>query len=1645
MPISLTATAYTQNFDTLATSGTSSTLPANWLIAESGTNANATYTAGTGSSNAGDTYSFGAAGSSERALGGLLSGSLTPSFGASVVNDTGTTLTDLLVGYTGEQWRLGSTGRTDRLDFQYSLDATSLTTGTWLNVDALDFNGPISAGTVGALDGNAAANRTAISNTITGLSIPAGTTFWIRWSDFNATGADDGLAIDDLTLSAAGVPAVPTVTISATDPTASEAGSDPGTLRISRSGATTEALVVSYTLAGTASAADYTPALAGTATIAVGQSFVDLTITPVDDAFIEPTETLTLNLVDTAAYDLGASASATVSIADNDGAPTVNLSLSSSSASEAAATSITVTATVSSPVASNQSVTLAVSGSGITSSDYYLSATTITIPAGQTSGSVTFTVADDAKLEGAETATLTIGSPSAGITLGSTVSRTVAIADNAGSFLVKLGGATSTTASEIPAFDPASDRVYVVAASIVNVYQMAADGSLSALPSLAPGFAVPAGKVAAPNSVAIKGGIVAVAYEIKDATTNAHEPGRVSFFNAADGSFINAVTVGYLPDMLTFSPDGKKVLVANEGEPNSYGQATSFDPEGSVSIIDLSAGVAAATVANAGFASFNGQAASLKAAGVRIFGPGATVAQDLEPEYITITPDGSTAIVTLQEANAAAVIDIATATVTTIAPLGTKDFNLPGNGFDASDRDVNGTAAGGGKINIQNWPVKGMYQPDAIANFTVGGVTYYITANEGDSRAYTGFSEEVRVGDASYVLDPTAFPNAATLKLPANLGRLQLTNASGDTDGDGDFDVIMAFGGRSFTIWDPVGTPVYDSGDKLERITATRTPTVFNSDGTAASFDTRSDNKGPEPEGVVTGVIGGRTYAFVGLERVGDVMVFDVSNPRAPEFVQYINTPEDVAVEGLVFVSAADSPTGKPLLITAAEVSNTVAVFEIHVPTRIADIQGAAHISPLAGSGVQNVRGIVTAVASNGFYLQDPSPDSNPATSEGIFVFTNTAPTGRTVGEAVLVSGTVSEFRPGGSVDNLTTTEIVNNAAVQALVVSPWTDAPAGGITPIVLGVDRSAPTTVINNDFGPSGGNVETGGDFDPANEGIDFYESLEGMLVQVKNPVTVSPTSGFGEIFVLPNNGAGATGITERGGILVTASDFNPERLQLDNLLASQVFPTVEVGAKLNTVTGVIDYSFSNYELLTLATPVVERASTLAREVTPLVGTKTQLTVATFNVENLDPADGATKFNALASAIVGNLKAPDIINLEEVQDNNGPVNDSVVDANVTINTLIAAIAAAGGPTYEYRQINPLDDTNGGEPGGNIRVAYLFNPARVSFVDRPGGTATTANAVDGVAGDPQLRYSPGLIDPTNSAFNSSRKPLAGEFVFNGETVFIIGNHFNSKGGDDPLFGPHQPPVLSSEVQRQQQATLVKGFVDSLRASDPTAKVVVLGDLNDFEFSNPLATLKSAGLTDLLETLPANQRYTYNFEGNAQSLDHILVSRALLDAGAVVDVVHINSEFAVQVSDHDPLVARLTIEQAGLIINGTPGRDVLVGTEGTDTITGGAGRDLLTGGAASDKFVFTSVLDAGDQITDFQVGADLLVVKQLLDSVGYTGGDPVGEGYFGAISTATGTTITFDPDGAAGPGAARPLVDLVGVPIETLTPAILSF
>ncbi len=480
--------------------------------------------------------------------------------------------------------------------------------------------------------------------------------------------------------------------------------------------------------------------------------------------------------------------------------------------------------------------------------------------------------------------------------------------------LQRIGGYAGggAGAAEITAFDFVSKRLFVVngAARTVDVLDLRRPESPTLVGTLQFG--------AGANSVATHNGIVAIAVEGAEKTL----PGSIEFYRATTLERISAVTVGALPDMVTFSPSGRLVLVANEGEPNAD---YSVDPEGSVSIIDVH-NVHAPVAREVSFAAFNGQGDALRASGVRLYGPNASVAQDLEPEYVTVSEDETTAYVTLQENNALAIIDLATASVRRIAPLGFKDHSLPGNGLDASDRD--------NAINIRNWPVFGMYQPDGIASYTVGGQTYLVTANEGDAREYTTFAEEARV--SALALDPAVFTDLACggpCRDNARLGRLTVTRTLGRNASSGLYEKLFVLGGRSVSIWDAEGAQVWDSGDQFEQLTTAIPNANFNASNTGNTRDDRSDNKGPEPEGVVLGQLGAKTFAFIGLERIGGVMVYDVTTPASPFFVTYLNTRDgsagDLGPEGITFVPANRSPNKEPLLIVGNEVSGTTTVFRV--------------------------------------------------------------------------------------------------------------------------------------------------------------------------------------------------------------------------------------------------------------------------------------------------------------------------------------------------------------------------------------------------------------------------------------------------------------------------------------------------------------------------------------------------------------------------------------------------------------------------------------------------------------------------------------------------------------------------------------------
>jgi hypothetical protein len=530
-------------------------------------------------------------------------------------------------------------------------------------------------------------------------------------------------------------------------------------------------------------------------------------------------------------------------------------------------------------------------------------------------------------------------------------------------------GPPNASACEIAAWSPASARLLVTSAS-AGLVPVAVAGDAR----LTPSATVALGSL---SSVAVHGDIVAVCRGASDSSST----GEVLLLDR-DLKQVATVSVGHGPDMLTFTPDGRMLLVANEAEPTEDG---SVDHPGTVSIIDLSKGASEPSVRHVTFESFETQASALAQRGLHAPMPGRTMCQQLEPEYIAVSPDGRWAFVSMQEASAIAIVDVANARCIAIEPLGLKDFGAAGVGLDPSDKD--------GGPAIARWPIHGLYQPDTLACFMHGDELFVASANEGEPRDHAFWSEVCRIselrhrdGDATPALDPTAFPaeapegadpvdamrNRARIVASNGAGRLQVSRAAGDTDGDGDHDRLIAFGGRSASLWrvrrDDAGTPqglelAWDSGSSIERTVLDRMPAAFNADHDRGnSADARSDVRGPEPEGLAVADIAGRRILFVGLERCGGVIAWDISDPQAPTLATYANRrdpsvdaaasaaasvdaakrpadsgsasrdPGDLGPEGILVIPASASPSRTPLLVLCNEVSGTLTVLEISGP-----------------------------------------------------------------------------------------------------------------------------------------------------------------------------------------------------------------------------------------------------------------------------------------------------------------------------------------------------------------------------------------------------------------------------------------------------------------------------------------------------------------------------------------------------------------------------------------------------------------------------------------------------------------------------------------------------------------------------------------
>lgn len=1203
------------------------------------------------------------------------------------------------------------------------------------------------------------------------------------------------------------------------------------------------------------------------------------------------------------------------------------------------------------------------------------------IPAGANSVTVTIVIAGDTVVEGDETFTLTLdsatnASASVTTTLGSaTVAQGTILNDDVPSSNVTINGITildqaeslqgSVTTpvatesldvtrkgqwlsgdgaggAESISFDPGSDRAFVTNAAddtidildMSNPFAPTKFGEIDL--SVLPGY----GEV---NSVAVKNGIVAVAVQNRDGG----EPGLVALYDVS-GTFLKSITVGVLPDQLTFSPDGNLLLVANEAEAfNDTVSGTIDNASGSVTIIDISGGAATAQVRNTvGFTALDGAEAALDLLGIKIFAgngnlPAPTASQDIEPESITVSPDGTKAYVTLQEVNAVAVIDLTDTGANkpiSILPLGAVDFSLLGNEGDFSDRDGAGNTP---SISVGNSPVFGLLQPDAIVSFQIGGETYFITANEGDSRIISGGPEGLNEARASAL--------GAT---DADHARLTVDTTWTEAGGD-----LYAFGGRGFSIFKQEANgsiiKVEETGGDFEQILASlpNASTVFNGQN-GGEFDTRSDNKAAEPEGVDIAVVDGKTYAFVGLERAGGLMVWDVSTPTDAKFVTYIApTSNDYGPEVIKVVSAADSPTGRAFVMTANEVSGSVTIYDLEDSSvsKISAVQGSGAASTKVGQTV-TVEAIVVGDFQNadsdggrnlgGFWLQEESydQDGNLLTSEGIFVAQGSLGTDVQIGDRVRVTGTVAEA--------------FGNTEINATnIVVTQADA--------VTDID----TMAVDIDLGANG--VQGSGGVYTAN-----LEAYEGMLVRIPETLTITEQFNldrFGETRLTAgarpesytmNNEASVSGYDAHLRDIASSSIIlddgrSTSNPNLDNVLTDGEYTTANaprMGDTVTGLTGVLDFDFSQFRIHAVESGVGvnDFVSANPRTAAPAdVGGTIQ--VASFNVLNyfttLNNGSGTVNGQAPRGAettaefarqteklvnVIATLDA-DVLGLMELQNNFIPGSPGNA-----IEYLVAQLnAKLGAGTYAW--VNPGQSVVGGDA---IAVGFIYKPAVVQIAN---GTQVA------ILDDSDLSQSfiqQSTIDHVFNGANTSRAAVAVTFeeVGTGGEFTAVVNHFKSKGDGDNVATGADNDILDGNGAWNQQRTLAAEALRDWMATNPTgsqdADVMILGDLNAYNKEDPIDVLVNAGYTD-----QGADGYGYVFDGQTGSLDHILTNGSLSTQVTGVTEWHINADEAdaidyelnlsgaansaterdpdifdgdvpARVSDHDPIVVGIDLTEA---------------------------------------------------------------------------------------------------------------------------------
>jgi predicted extracellular nuclease/Ca2+-binding RTX toxin-like protein len=1776
--ISLTGAGvtYTQNFDTLSNTAGSTTNVLTidgWSMTETGGGArdNEQYAVDTGSSTTGDTFSYGATAATDRALGELRSGTLVPNFGAAFTNNTGATITQLLISYTGEQWRFGGVHSTvpDRLDFQYNLTAADLTTvAGWVDVNQLDFNPPVVTGTASALDGNVAS--TVITFTITGLSIASGTTFWVRWQDIDATGADDGLAIDNFNLTA-NPPGV--LSINDVSHVEGDSGTTLYTFTVTRASGTVGAVGATWTLnapgGGTnADSADFIPtqALTGSVSFADGETSKTITIEVQADDVVESDETFTVTLsAATGGATLGdASGLGTITNDDNAGTLAINDVTLAEGDSGSTAFTFTVLRTLGDDgtVTADYTITLPGGVGGADSGDIVggqLLTGTISFADGETSRTITLNISGDTTFEPGETFTVALANPTGGVTITDGSGTGTITNDDA----APLPFVSVADASVVELDSGNNEMVFIVTLSeaptsgTISVDFTTADGSAFALED----YTSTSGQVvfgvgetskeihvpvfgdttfepdetftvtlSSPSGAIISDGVATGTIINNDPTAGSVAIADASIIEGETGTTILQLTVTRSGGTLPFSVD---FATSNGGNPNNASATAGSDYVAQNGTLSFATGQNSATIDIV----INGDDVDelseeftvtlSNATGDAVIGDATAIGTITSDDTGPAGPTG----VWINEfhydnagTDAGEFIEIAAQAGTNLAGYSLVLYN--GNG-GASYQTINlsGTIANqaGGygalqfaAVDLQNGA------PDGIALVGPGGVIEFIsyegTMTAGNGPAVGMTSTDVGVSEPGTAngtsIGRVGGPGSAWVLFsddsPGQLNAGQLLGPT-PTIAVSDVSVNEAAGTMTFTVTRTNVAPVAFTVDyatangtatagsdygaasgtlifTANQLQALVTVTISN-DG-AAEFDETlffnlsnatngaviSDNQAVgtivnddgTPISVSIGDViqaegtSGTTLFTFTVARSGGTGAFDIDFATANGSATVAGN-DYLANSGTlnfgvgemfktISVTVNGDVTPEPVenfFVNLTNATNNVIVTDASGTGTILDgsgtlnfihdIQGTSYFSPiLAGEGITNfnqasagfvtVQAIITAVDNDGsrqgFYIQEQVTDwdGNNFTSEGIFVMTRndagvgTAVSGVAVGDLVTVSAQVMEYQ--GFSTNMPITALVNPSAI--VVNSTGNSLPT-----LLLDAGHPIPNAILTGvtpDYTDSADGV--GDTFDASLYALSFFETVEGMLVTIPDMVAadgfVSTSGGQPYFQAYSTVHANADQINSRGGYTIAGDpplappntpeteddtirdgrhvhdgDINPDIIEVDFTgfaidAPAGLTANLTMGDAIGDITGIIEFDHSDRKLFVTAVEPGGFVNGVPAHETTLLGDDDRaLTVATFNVENLDPGDGAARFTALANAMANNLNAPDIICIEEMQDNNGATNDGTTDASNTWQSLVNALNLATGAHYQWVDQAPVNNAEGGEPGGNIRVGFLYNTDRVQLGDLDANATLTERRMytdrigDGVrdAGD-LIAFSDDMIagEINGADWTTTRKSLVGEFTFHGNTVYAIANHWPSKGGSDDIWEFDQNidtgnPTNSDWSQRSQVGQDVYAMLNLIQAGAPDAGIVSGGDYNDFYFYRPLTTVTGYTMADgtarvggarfdnlTITELSEAERYTYAFDGRSQAIDHVIVN-STLSGVASYDIVHLNTGYNTRgtgpdaspaLSDHDPALSSFDFREFSEILVGTSGSDSINGFGGNDMISGLAGDDFLDGGTGVD-------------------------------------------------------------------------------------------